>query len=290
MMYAVCLGVGLMRLGMLILLMGCNGPAETDETGDTDDTDLPPVVEEIAAARDVVCIRWSDGTVECDGNGFESENYKPPRDVPYVDIDGAGDVLCGVLEGGGIDCFGAYVVNDGVGLLDPELTVPDMPGVVQVSIAWGASHICVRDVEGAAICTDQVNSVLNTSDPGPFIDIDADCGLRADGSMWCGNGSDFGELPSNVDAFAAIGYRRLCWLTGGAGDCEGDQDPPAGSYTVITGGCALDDEGRATCWAGIPSPEEVGYSVIAGGNNFACAATPGGDIDCWGSGADNPLR
>src|SRR5688572_23116784 len=120
-------------LGAWILLGACNAPAPAETDEDTD-VEVEATVAEIAVARGVVCWRWTDGVVGCDGEGLESEDWKPPMDGGYVDMDGAGDVVCGVLESGAIDCFGDYYVMQGTGREDPEQTVPIESGRVQVAV------------------------------------------------------------------------------------------------------------------------------------------------------------
>jgi len=75
-------------------------------------------------------------------------------------------------------------------------------------------------------------------------------------------------------------------------DAHGLDELPAGSdWSKVAGGtyhaCALDSEGRATCWGWygwdkLEAPTDLRFTELAAGNMATCGITTDGHIHCWG--------
>lgn len=180
-------------------------------------------------------------------------------------------------------------------------------------IAVGVSHACALTPDGAAYCWGSNGygelgnpSVIGDS-PVPvtaaagarFLDISAgryfSCGLTVDERISCWGDDTYqalgnGDAPGGPVALPVASTARFRQVS-------------AGSFHT----CALDTGGRAYCWgrdefgvAGVGAPgrladtphpvaDELTFTRISSGSDFACAISPTGQAYCWGAGGVGQL-
>jgi peroxiredoxin len=174
------------------------------------------------------------------------------------------DHACGLKKNGSIVCWGS---NKQGQCNSPE-------GNNFVAVSSGYRHTCALDDQGSVICWGQ--STYGATNPPETSFETLSCGL----SFCCGL---TGTEGNNI----------TCW----GNDGDGQSSPPEGTFSsVSTGGgrhaCALDSEGKITCWGspkgfqGSVGPFPTGngqYSDLEAGHYLTCAVTLDGDGKCWGT-------
>jgi len=180
---------------------------------------------------------------------------------------GAGDDFnCGLLEAGGVYCWGD----------DSEGQVTGAPATGNfVSLAVGRRHACALRVDGTLQCwgnnsQQQAPAVAAKEYYGLFQSIacggDFTCGVHLDGTPFCFGSSSYGKV-----------------------------NPPEGKYLVIATGadtaCAVRTDGRVVCWGDdrsrIVSTANGGvFKTVSVGPEHACAIAVDRQMVCWGKGAE----
>ncbi|HVW28652.1 MAG TPA: protease pro-enzyme activation domain-containing protein [Polyangiaceae bacterium] len=250
-------------------------------------TDDPPI--QLAAGGATVCALTRAGNVWCWGNNAEGQlgnnrtNTIPnpqPWQVPMgpalqVTVSPfKGSYVCALLASGGVDCWGAGYLGNGV--FSSSLT----PVAVQTAFDLGnLSHVVFISAGYTHAC-----AIVAQSNDSP-----------GDG-LWCWGENALGQLgqgttsnmpalvatpasavTTSVTAVACGGYFTcVMWPGGGAVQCFGDE---AGGR-LGDGIDTTDDQPQVTPIAIDLAPA----AAIASGFNRACAQLQNGIIRCWGAG------
>ncbi len=230
--------------------------------------------EQVAVGRyGDVCVRYSDGTVECAGP-IAKKGYAPPAGYRFTDIDVGGDHACGLLTNEAIACWGDNYSGESVWQWDYFTDVSagyDFTcGTVRANPSgeaaegvkcWGADWTeygpewsgVISEAPSTGSWT-QVSAGLNNA-----------CALRDDGSLTCwggdhgGNVRDVSQVPSGV--FTHV-------------DTE--------EYSA----CAARDDGTVDCW-GNATWQPTGWTHGTGVDRvsvgyYGACALGGGSLACWG--------
>ncbi len=135
-------------------------------------------------------------------------------------------------------------------------------------LAAGLSTLCAVHSEGYVACFDAAEEYENRygGPPGYFRAVGVwhhACATARGGPIECWDpvtGSSWTPPGLPVES----GFLDLC---------VGGED----------GGCALDADGRATCWGPyLTAPPDVTFTQLSCGNTHACGVTHAGEIACWG--------
>lgn len=288
------------------------------EDGDCDDLDperRPGAIDVRYDGVDQDC----DGRdlVDVDGDGFEAAEvggtdcidvdpqahpnaWEDVGDPADLDCDGIADVFagpwvsvsvgrgyaCGLREDGGASCWG-----------DRPRGMGPAPDLVFDSLHLGDAHGCGVGEDGVVCWGD--DSLAQAEAPDDLVAVDAgvlrSCGIDAGGKGLCwGLGS--GEVPGEPVAIRVADTPSLlavwtctldrvgalrCWTQDGAGTLTVDDPGPWSLFDVDAGAaCALDAEGRPTCW-GLEAPDVDGLTSVAVGDGYACGTGVAG-VRCWG--------
>ena len=124
------------------------------------------------------------------------------------------------------------------------------------------------------------------------------CALRAEGTVACWGGNNYGQLSVPSGEFIAISARawHACGVrTDGTVECWGDDQlgqasPLSGEFTAVTSGgghsCGLRTNGTAECWGdnsfGQSSPLSGSFTAVSAGLRHTCGVRSDGDVECWG--------
>ena len=134
------------------------------------------------------------------------------------------------------------------------------------------------------------------------------CGLRADGTLACWGGNDYGQSTPPADVFTAgvftqgvftqvsAGFYHTCGLRAdGTLACWGLNDygqstPPAGVFTQVRAGglhtCGLRADGTLACWGndvkGQSTPPAGVFTQVHTGFGHTCGLRADGTLACWG--------
>ncbi|MEZ4232704.1 MAG: hypothetical protein R3B89_26240 [Polyangiaceae bacterium] len=225
-----------------------------------------------------------------------------------------GDLFsCAVLSGGGVRCWGdagAGVLGQGnletVGDDEVPADVPLLELPAAKSVAAGKEHACALLEDGSVRCwgtsrflgtkaMDDVgdDETLSATQPveldGPATQLCAgffhSCALTESGSVFCWGGDSAGPLGKDG---ALVGVTNTP-LEAGPVDLPGKA---SAVYCGFLTTCAELADGLY-CWGeqsgssdpNATSPEGPWFSdgvvASAGGRDFQCAASAGGDVGCW---------
>ena len=230
---------------------------------------------------------------------------------------------CAVTGPGTVYCWGmiAYAVP-GIGTGDPPAVVraavrlPGAPAAADVSV--GGAHACLLTSAGAAWCwgANQDGQLGNSSVTGICGAIGLPCStvpVAVDG------GHAFTTIAAREYHTCAVGVggEAYCWGRGTDGQLGNDASQSSPAPVPVAGGvtftalalgqrhsCGLGADSLAYCWGtnedgqlgiGSTDPTPHGRPVaVAGGRTFVaiaatlfgvCAATPAGEVYCWGRSA-----
>jgi len=212
---------------------------------------------------------------------------------------------CAVRDDGAAACWGQYIWAVPYPM-NPATAISGAAGAVAVGA--GAFHGCALRQDGTVVCwgnggAGQLGNgqrpsavatavgVVNLSNVAALASSDnANCALRADGTVACWGGGDYGELgPGSPGAVSAV-------------PVEVPLPRPA---TQLTGGhfhfCALASDATVLCWgfgrtgalgngqtADSATPVQVSgiadATSVAAFDHTTCALHRGGTVSCWGEG------
>ncbi|MBT0771682.1 hypothetical protein KIH74_22270 [Kineosporia sp. J2-2] len=240
--------------------------------------------------------------------------------------DGETDHTC-ALQGSALFCWGRNTSGQlGTGDTVSHGTPQPVAGAwAQVTV--GSDHTCALDTDGVAWCWGRnlAGSVLGTGSNSSvsvptrvvvtgvsgdrWLSLDAGlnatCGIRSDGTLWCwgaqsqgvlgngtagtylnrptqvsGGGTDWDDVQVGSNEHACgmrVSHALYCWGNNSAGQIgTGTSGGTRPSPTLVTGSWAGRTTGTATGLA-------AGYAV---GHTHTCALDTGGVLWCWGSGGD----
>jgi hypothetical protein len=168
-------------------------------------------VADAATSSDAVCVRLSDGTVECGGDSFVRVDL--PR--PAVEL-GMGDgFACALDDMGQVSCWGK---NDR-GQLGDGTTVSRATPRVILSLGWsthlsvGRAHVCISDSNNGVYCwgandrgqlgdatSEDRSSPLQVPGLGKIHEVavgwigDHSCAIDDQGALFCWGANDRGQL------------------------------------------------------------------------------------------------
>lgn len=222
-----------------------------------------------------------------------NRSFVETRETRYAQVDAGGAHACAVTTEAELECWGDNSSGQAtvpMRLLseDEDTRIPS-PGYAKVSA--GGAHTCAVTNGGEIVCWGsnshgQISVPASSAGDGNFKDVDA--GNRHTCAI---NGDDVVQ----------------CWGDSADGKTNGPRD---GAYSSITTGsenhsCAINSEGAAVCWGsnvrGQEYPPAGEYTQISGGSWHACAIwtnddaplrgapvvlghqSPPGNIDCWGA-------
>lgn len=216
---------------------------------------------------------------------------------PIVDLLGDRHGICAQYENLVVRCWATFDGRSGRAPdpIDVEPIVLDTPSVPLAALPVRADRwACGIDLSGTASCWGEDRGGFSPGDEwvdlgnlevpdAEFTKLDTGvrhtCGLTTDGEILCWGGGSYGS--AQIPAL----------------------EPPPGTYVDLAvdglAGCAIDRDGEITCWS--PRDEALIDDVPAGpfesvvvdgpadgrnGRTGACAFRPGGELACWGEGAD----
>jgi alpha-tubulin suppressor-like RCC1 family protein len=319
----------------------CWGYGQEGERGDGNTTTAASVpqpvvglttgVVSLSTANMVGCAVKTDGTVWCWGDGYGGTLGNGTQDSSAVPVQVAGlsgtatavsvggDVVCALLTGGTVECWGGYQLYGdlGNGSLDQSFAPVAVSGLTGVkAIAAGYTSVCALTTGGAVECWGEGDvgelgngAMANDSLPVQVTGLstgvtavstgnNSACAIKQDGSVWCWGYGDDGELGTGTIVF-------------GSGQLPSSDVPVqvqgiSGRATSISVGgapCVTTASGGVDCWgltaevalAPVSVVDLVGTmaSVSLGGSrdsrSFACALGASGQVDCWGGNAEGQL-
>jgi alpha-tubulin suppressor-like RCC1 family protein len=221
-----------------------------------------------------------DAGIPADAGGASDAGATPdgapaPPDAARLEaIAAGGGHTCAIGEDGRVYCWGTMSGATGHAALFDEhtgWTALDSGGDHSCALrdgqlwCWGANGLygfpAAPTQVGAANDWTQVSAGL-----------DATCGLRAEGTLWCWRGT---SLPAQVGA--------------------------ANDWTRVSSGgdhaCGVRGAGTLWCWSlegtGEATPEAIGadddWTVIAAGTSHDCGVRANGTLWCWGTNARGQL-
>ncbi len=192
-------------------------------------------------------------------------------------LDTGGSHSCGLLEAGGIRCWGngddgrlGYNSTDDIGDTEhPDSVGPVQLGATATAIAVGLSHTCALLTGGQVRCwgnggsgqlgynaTDDIGDTEHPDSVGPV------------------------QLGATATAITAGGLHACALLTGGQVRCWGSASNGQLGYnsTANIGDTEHPDS---------VGPVQLGATAtaITAGTNHTCALLTGGQVRCWGSGS-----
>jgi len=239
-------------------------------------SELTSGVTAVSAGSLSACALASGGGVWCwgyNGDGELGNNSTTNSPVP-VQVSGLTsgvtavsvgyNSVCAVTAGGGVECWGYNHIGQ---LGNNSTTSSSVP--VQVSgLASGVTAVSAGAVSA--------------------------CALASGGGVWCWGYNGDGELGNNstTDSLVpvqvsgltsgvtvvSVRYDSACALTaGGSVECWGaGGDGQLGNNCSLGGGCT--NSSVPVQVSGLTS----GVTAVSAGNDFACALTASGGVDCWG--------
>ena len=255
---------------------------------------------EIHAGKDFSCVRFSDNSVECWGDGHHGRTA-PPTNVLFDQIELGPLAACGVTVSGRVKCWGQ----------DDTFNTVHLP--TAANFVWagiGDSHGCALDSNGNVTCwANQSNGRSSPPSGVTFRSISVgneyNCGVTTAAQLECwGRDADGRTSPPSGPLFPAVttGANHACSIVdGGALNCWGDSannktSPPGGNFRAIdsledfTCGIKLNRK-TIRCWGDdgdtgrvndAPAPDSGTWVDIAVGGSHACALNDEGLVTCWG--------
>jgi DNA-binding CsgD family transcriptional regulator len=259
-----------------------------------------------ATAAGIALLAWgvistSSPTVTTTGGSAEQSDAAnaAPR-APGVAQSGAGTgaitaISAGLfhscaLKGGGVWCWGAYYITDGITPATAPMAMPGLTSGVSAISADGTDSCALKDggvwCWGANPAGDGITAPLAVPGLESGVSaLDGTCAVK-DGGAWCRN---YNSATDSAEVVAVPGLA-------------------SGVSAISTGGgdhtCAVKD-GGAWCWGsnfarqlgnnGTDSPVPVavselasGVSAISAGGGYSCALKDGG-VWCWGDNSKGQL-
>ncbi len=234
----------------------------------------------VSVGWDHRCGVREDGSVDCWGD--DEFGQATPPEGRFVSVSAGQDHSCGVREDGFVACWG----SDEFGQASP-------PEGRFVSVSAGEEYSCGVREDGSVLCWSDRELEAAPSD-GPFESVSASqytrhiCGVRDDGSVVCWDAFVEGALAAPHDGpFSAVtvgssthddvacGLREnrtiACWPLR---HFENTLEDPDNSWldtfsqgkfiSVSIGfkkGCAVREDGYATCWGDVPDNLATTLSV-----------------------------
>ncbi len=136
---------------------------------------------------------------------------------------------------------------------------------------------------------------------------DHSCSIQSNASYACWGNNDFGQTdpgPAVNYQHVEVGGNFTCGIVQGSGglDCWGDQSAnqhltPLGSFVDVgigeTHGCAVRSNGHLAIWGSAiswsdPTPGPELFRAVSAGQDYCCALSETGGLDCWGFGKPIP--
>ena len=242
----------------------------------------------VSSSPDHGCAVLSDRSVECwdsqPGNGTTASTVAVAVSgltAPAVTVSSGAGFTCAVLADGSVPCW-----DDGA---TPRVPVP-MSGLSgpAVGVASGLGLICVVVADGTVQCSGIVANI-NSSTP---VTISGLSGRAVSVAVSASSG-----IPTDTSSNAACAVLAdasiQCWGGGYGATPVTIAGLEGGATQVVVGAeqiCALLSDGLVQCWpydTGAPmTPVLVSgldsVSVIAAGDEHACAASTVRPLKCWG--------
>lgn len=264
------------------ILVACTSGSDVET--DALDTDVEPTLVELVALDAALCLRWSDGVVECRSPAID--DFVHPTDDAFVDVDGPGGFACGLTAESNVRCFGdPNELEAHPALPAAGDHVPDGADLTTVSVYTSRPEGGIRGVTGAGAVAYWYDGDDTLMDNAVYVAVDDEVAVEAGGRI--------GGVEGTYTTIAAAGAWFCGLLQGGAVSCPVNGDPlageePAGSFVAVArhhgAACALGSGGLAVCWGGAPeAPTSSGFTTIAVGSDYACAGLASGEVECWGN-------
>ena len=197
-----------------------------------------------------------------------------PSGGPFAAVAVGPGRVCGLLDDGSLRCAG------GEDTWEEEQHAPP-PSVAFVDISLGTAHGCGRDDAGVVHCFGPASAEV--------IELPEELRTVSFSRVSAGNGFSCG-LRGDNGTLACWGFNPRVGPCPAEEPCPGLLDPPAGAFVAVALGdigntlCALDEEGRATCWGeGATDPPAERLRRIGAGASHACGVEGEGDVVCWGA-------
>lgn len=293
----------------------------------------PKSVHAISLGYAHTCRLVGDGTVECWGSNLRSQmatgtfagaGLSEPRlvpaasaaSVPRLQIAAGPYHSCGMVDGGGVKCWGH---NDEGQLGDGSTTSSGTPvGVVgvadAVAVSVGRHHSCALIADGRVQCWGDNNSaqlgdpyVVGWTVVGPTFIADVTgivevtcgdfytCAVNVNGAVQCWGKNDRGQLGNGTATLETAVYEVV----------KDSGTILAPIRSISAGGahtCAVDAIGSMHCWGNNQSGElgdgstterdgavrialvnDSGARTAGAGSAHTCAVTVEGTAQCWGT-------
>ena len=219
-----------------------------------------------------------DGSVACWGN--DEFGQASPPEGRFLSVSTSVHYSCGVREDGSVACWG----NDEFGQDSP-------PEGRFLSVSTSVHYSCGVREDGSILCWSDVELEAAPSD-GPFVSVSASpnsphrCGVRDDGSVVCWGAFEGALAAPHEGPFSSVtvgtsaggetvscGLREsrtiACWRLEGNPGGSSRNSPldifwPGKFISVSIGfqkGCAVREDGSATCWGDFPGNLAITLSV-----------------------------
>lgn len=303
-------------LTFILAAVACSedeNPASNRDAGETPaaDADLPDADVEDAGdgpdegrivhlelTRNMSCVLLANGEARCWGEGADFFTTRPPG--PFRQIAVAEGRFCGIRTSGEVFCGPDGFIE--------EPPIDTWPHIAQIAVS-SAGRTCSLRTDGGIACFDQAGLAGYDNVPdGSFtqfsVGLDHGCGLLGGSRNAVCFGDDTpvnpelnGPAPDRVGPLEMVRSGRythcglrpdatiVCW---GFNDFTDSAVPPEGQFASIayrgSSGCALDVEGRATCWGSEVKSVPVDlppFRLVATDTAFACGVTFDDQIRCW---------
>jgi hypothetical protein len=191
--------------------------------------------------------------------GSATSTYNPIPGGPYVDMRSEGYTTCALDEDGAVYCHGSNA---------------DYSAALDEYVALVSTHCGILS-NGEVHCWDPDYSGPETAGWSQA-DCDSECcGIR-NGELEC--------WGRDVDIYGQAGR----WPETDETFVSADMGSRTAGYPHL--GCALTDEGHAMCWGSrlygmgmMPAPENVVFSDVRVGDDYACGIDCNQRIRCWGA-------
>jgi hypothetical protein len=244
------------------------------------------------------CGVHTNGELACWGNGYPqilTPTLVPPSGKFSSVAVGKG-AACALDADGKMSCWSS-----------DSSVLPGLPGTF-TSISLGSGQVCGVRATGAVECS--FTGLLPLPANERFVSVSLGtqtaCGIHPDGSATCRSGTDavpsitggaangppagtFSNVATGIGVYAIGIDGSLRFL---APPAPGQLPPPAGTFTQLSGDCALRTDHTVACWGSTSAPSGT-FNAIAG--NWAvtepegirrtfgenCGVRTNGTLSCW---------